>query len=114
MSEVSQGEEEEHTVDMLTPWEKELEMWEDWLNNPEPVDDCREKTVMQMLAEENSEELLENFSQGVEQMMMTAMSRHAAADEGKFQSEEQLEEAGIQPAQGEMEEASLSEKVTEQ
>jgi hypothetical protein len=24
MSEAAQGEEEEHTVDMLTPWEKEL------------------------------------------------------------------------------------------
>jgi hypothetical protein len=47
-------------------------------------------------------------------MMMTVMPRHAAEDEGKFQSEEQLEEAGIQPAQGEMAEASLSEKVTEQ
>jgi hypothetical protein len=29
-------EEEEHTVKMLTPWEKELEMLEDWLNDPEP------------------------------------------------------------------------------
>jgi len=46
---------------MLTPWEKELEMLEDWLNNPEPVDECREQTVMQMLAEEHSEELLRNF-----------------------------------------------------
>jgi hypothetical protein len=68
---------------------------------------------MQMLAEEHSKESLRNFSQGDEQMMMTVMSRHAATDEGKFQSEEQLEEDEIQPAQGEMEEASLSEKVTE-
>jgi hypothetical protein len=29
MSEASQGKEEEHTVEMLTPWEKELEMLED-------------------------------------------------------------------------------------
>jgi hypothetical protein len=35
-------------------------------------------------------------------------------DEGKFQSEEQLEEARTQPAQGELVEASLSEKVIEQ
>jgi hypothetical protein len=28
-------EEEEHALKMLTPWEKELEMLEDWLNNPE-------------------------------------------------------------------------------
>jgi hypothetical protein len=95
---------------MLTPWEMELEMLEDWLNHPEPVDDCHEQTVMQMLAEEHSRNCSENFSQGAEQMMMTAMSRHAAEDEGKFQSEEQLEEAGIQPAQGEMAEASLSEE----
>jgi hypothetical protein len=50
---------------------------------------------MQMLAEEHSEESLRIFSQGAEQMMMTAMSRHATEDEGKFQSEEQLEEAGV-------------------
>jgi hypothetical protein len=98
---------------MLTPWEKELEMLEDWLNNPEPVDDCHEETVMQMLAEEHSKESLRNFSQGDEQMI-TAVSRHATEDEGESQSEEQLEEDGIQLAQGEMEEVSLSEKVTEQ
>jgi hypothetical protein len=44
-----------------------------------------------MLTEENSEELLENFSQGDEQMMLTAMPRHVATDERKFQSKEQLE-----------------------
>jgi hypothetical protein len=32
--------EEEHTIKMLTPWDMELEMLEDWLNNLEPVDDC--------------------------------------------------------------------------
>jgi hypothetical protein len=98
---------------MLTPWEMELEMLEDWLNHPEPVDDCHEETVMQMIAEENSEESLRIFSQGAEQMM-TAVPRHATEDEGKFQSEEQLEEAGIQPAQGELAEAKLSEKEAEQ
>jgi hypothetical protein len=90
-------EEEEHADKMLTPWEKELEMLEDWLNHPEPVDDCHEQTVMQMLAEEHSEESLRNFSQGAEQMI-TAVQRHAAEDEGEFQSEEQLEEAGDMPA----------------
>jgi hypothetical protein len=113
MSEAAQGEEEEHADKMLTPWEKELEMLEDWLKNPEPVDDCQEQTVMQMLAEEHSKESLRNFSQGDEQMMMTVMPRHAAIDEGKFQSEEQLEEAGIQPAQEEMVEAKLSEGEAE-
>jgi hypothetical protein len=39
ISEAAQGKEEEHTVKMLTPWEKELEMLEDWLNHPEPVDE---------------------------------------------------------------------------
>jgi hypothetical protein len=34
--------EEEHADKMLTPWEMELEMLEDWLNNPEQVDDCHE------------------------------------------------------------------------
>jgi hypothetical protein len=28
---------EEHEDKMFTPWEMELEMLEDWLNNPEPV-----------------------------------------------------------------------------
>jgi hypothetical protein len=34
--------EEENVDKMLTPWEKELEMLEDWLRNPEPVNDCHE------------------------------------------------------------------------
>jgi hypothetical protein len=105
--------EEEHVDKMLTPWEMELEMLEDWLNHPEPVDDCHEETVMQMIAEEHSEESLRIFSQGAEQMI-TAVLRHAAEDEGEFQSEEQLEEAIIQPSQGELAEAKLSEKEAEQ
>jgi hypothetical protein len=36
---------EEHADNMLTPWEMELEMLEDWLNHPEPVDDCHEETI---------------------------------------------------------------------
>jgi hypothetical protein len=55
--------------------------------------------------------LLENFSQGAEQMM-TAASMHAARDESEFQSGEQLKEARVEPAQGEMAEANLSENVT--
>jgi len=66
-----------------------------------------------MLAEENSKELLKNFSQGAKQLMMNAMSRRVATNEGKFQSKEQLEEAGAELAE-EMVEASLSKKVTEQ
>jgi hypothetical protein len=76
---------------MLTPWQKEIEMLEDWPKNPGPVDDCREKTVIYMLVEEQSEESLKNFSHRVEQMMMTVTLRHTTTDEGKFQSEEQLE-----------------------
>ena len=82
ISKAGQGKEEEHTVEMLTPWEKELEMIEDWLNNPEPVDVCHEQKIMQMLAEEHSEEFLRNFSQGDEQLIMTAMLRHTTEDEG--------------------------------
>jgi hypothetical protein len=33
---------EEHTDKMLTPWEMELEMLEDWLNHPELVYDYHE------------------------------------------------------------------------
>jgi hypothetical protein len=59
---ISTPTEEEHADKMLTPWEKELEMLEDWLKNTEPVDDCHEKTIMNILGEEHSEELLRNFS----------------------------------------------------
>jgi hypothetical protein len=38
---------------------------------------------MEILREENSEKLLENFSQGDEQMI-TAILRHALEDEGEF------------------------------
>jgi hypothetical protein len=69
---------------MLTPWEKELEMLEDWLNHPKSIDDYHKETIMQMIAEENSKELLKNFSQGDEQLMMTAMLRHATEYEGEF------------------------------
>jgi hypothetical protein len=78
---------EENENKMLTPWEMELEMMEDWLNHLELVDDFHEQTVMNILEKENSEELLKNFSQGAEQMMITTMSRHASIDEREFQSE---------------------------
>jgi hypothetical protein len=61
MSEHAQGKEEEHIDKMLTPWEMELEMLEDWLNHPEPVDDYHKETVMKMIAEENSKESLRIF-----------------------------------------------------
>jgi hypothetical protein len=35
-----------------------------------------------MIIEEHSEEFLRNFSQGDEQLIMTAMSRHTTEDEG--------------------------------
>jgi hypothetical protein len=66
---ISAPTEEEHANEMLTPWEMELEMLEDWLNNPEPVNGCHKETVMQMLAKEHFEESLRIFSQGAEQMI---------------------------------------------
>jgi hypothetical protein len=45
--------------------------------------------------------------------MMIVMSRHATTDEGKFYSEEQLEEAGNTPTR-EMEEAKMSKGEVEQ
>jgi hypothetical protein len=56
--------EEEHADKMLTPWEKELEMLEDWMNNTGPVNDCHEQTVLHNFGEEHSEELLKYFIQG--------------------------------------------------
>jgi hypothetical protein len=34
--------EEEHAYKMLTPWDMELDMLEDSLNHPKPIDDCHE------------------------------------------------------------------------
>jgi hypothetical protein len=80
---ISAPTEEERAVKMLTPWEKELEMLEDWLNNLEPVDDFHEKTVMHILGEEHSVEVLRVFSQEVEQMMPTTL-KPATKDESEF------------------------------
>jgi hypothetical protein len=97
--------EKEQADRLITPWEMELEILEDWLNNPEPVSDFHQ----QMLAEEHSEELLRDFSQGAEWVMNTAVLRYAVEDEREFQAEEQLEEAGHTPAKG-MAVATLSEE----
>jgi hypothetical protein len=67
-------------------------MLEDWLNNPEPVNECHDQTVMQIIKEDRSEESLKIFIQGAEKMM-TVMPRHATEDERKFQSKEQMEKA---------------------
>jgi hypothetical protein len=47
-------------------------MLEDWLDNPEPTDECQ-KIVMQNSEEEHSEELLKIFSQEDELEMTTAL-----------------------------------------
>jgi len=79
---------EEQEDEVLTPWEMELEMLEDWLNNPEPVGDYHEE----MLVEEHYEESLRDFSQGAERMMNTAVPRYVAEDERKFHFEEKMGE----------------------
>jgi hypothetical protein len=66
-----------------------------------------------MLAEEHSKELLKIFNQGDKQLMMNVMLRHAAEDEGKFQYEDKMEEAGAKLAE-ELAEAKLLEKEAEQ
>jgi hypothetical protein len=64
ISESSQGEEEEeHTVEMLTQWEIELRMLEDWLDNPEPADGCQ-KTVMQISRRRAFDRIAQNFQPG--------------------------------------------------
>jgi hypothetical protein len=54
-------------------------MLEDWLENLEPADDFQ-KTVMQIVGEENSTELLINFSKEDDQMMTTTLRN--LAEEG--------------------------------
>jgi hypothetical protein len=95
---------EEQAYEVLTPWEMDLEMLEDYINNPEPVGDYHE----QMLVEENYEESLRDFIQGVERMMNTVVPRYAAEDERKFHSEEQLGEVGHKPTQRGMAVVALS------
>jgi hypothetical protein len=64
--------EEENVIKMFTPWEKELEMLEDWLNNPELEYGCQQ-TVMQIVGEEHSAKLLKIFSQEAEQEMTVVL-----------------------------------------
>jgi hypothetical protein len=97
---------------MFAPWDKELEMLEDWLNNTELVDDYDEHTIMLIVGEYHSTKLLRNFSQGVGRMM-TATLRPAIGYGSEFQSEEKLEEVGDEPIE-ELAEASLSEEEYEQ
>jgi len=40
----------------------EMEMLEDWLNNLEPVNECHEQIVRQIIEEDHSKESLRNFS----------------------------------------------------
>jgi hypothetical protein len=80
--------EEEHADEVLTPWEMELDMLEDWLNNLEMMNDCHEQTVT---AEEHSEESLKNFIQGDEQVLKTAVPRYATTDEEEYYPKKQLE-----------------------
>jgi hypothetical protein len=91
-----------------------LGILEDWLNNLEPVDDCRDQTVMHMITEEvNYEESLKDFSREAE-LINTIVLRHVAEDERKYQPEEQLGEVGLEPTQREMELAALSNEEAEQ
>jgi hypothetical protein len=64
---------EEKVEKMITPWERELDMMEDWLNNSEPIDEFHEEKIMHIVGEENSTKLLRNFSQEDEQEMTAAL-----------------------------------------
>jgi hypothetical protein len=79
ISESAQGEEkEEQTLEILIQWEQELNMLEDWLDNPKPEDGFK-GTVMQIVGEENLVELLKNFNRGVEHETTAALD--SAAEE---------------------------------
>jgi hypothetical protein len=69
----SPTEKHENSDELLTQWEQELDMMEDWLKNPKPVDDFHEETIMQTIGEENSTELLKFFIPGDEQEMTAAL-----------------------------------------
>jgi hypothetical protein len=68
-------EKEENSDEFLTQWEKEMNMLEDWLDNPKPEDGFQ-KTVTKISREENSTKLLRNFNREAEQMM-TVTLKHA-------------------------------------
>jgi hypothetical protein len=65
-------EKEENSDELLTQWEQEMKMLEDWLDNPKPEDGCQE-TVMQISGEEHSTKLLKIFSQEVEREITAAL-----------------------------------------
>jgi hypothetical protein len=76
------AEKEENLDELFAQWEKEMEMLEDWLNNPE-LEDGSQQTVMKILGEENSTEWLKNFILGAEQEITAALE--PAAEGGSRQ-----------------------------
>jgi hypothetical protein len=74
----------------ITPWEMELEMLEDWLNNLEPASDFHE----QVLAEEHSEESLRDFSEGDEKVMETAEMKFLVGSQVKATKEDEEDGMG--------------------
>jgi len=68
---------------------------------------------MQIVGEEHSKKLLENFSRRVEHDM-TAMLKHIVEEESKYQHEEQMEEVGVEPTQEKLTGENFSEEMVEQ
>jgi hypothetical protein len=73
-------EKEENSDELITQWEKDLKMLEDWLDNPKPEYGFQ-KIVMQITGEENSAQLLKNFSPGAEQEMTATLEPVAEEEE---------------------------------
>jgi hypothetical protein len=69
----------------------ELEILEDWLNNPEPAGDYHE----QILAKEHSEESLRIFSKGAEKVMKTTEMNSVAGWQVKATKEDDEDEEGM-------------------
>ena len=77
--------------ELLTQWEKELEMLEDWLNNPKPEDGCQ-GIVMQILGEVHSTELLKFFIQEDEREITSALELVEEEEEDNIDFVELYEE----------------------
>jgi len=57
----SPTEKEDNLVELLTQWEKDMKMLEDWLDNPK-LEDGYQEMVMKITGEEHSTKLLKTFS----------------------------------------------------
>jgi hypothetical protein len=103
---------EDNSDEFLTQWEQELNMLEDWLENPKLEYDCQ-KIVTKIVREDHSTKFLKNFIREAKQRM-NATLKHVAEEGVELYPEEQLIEYGDMPSQEELIETNMSKEESEQ